>query len=221
MGAVTLITILPPGADVHICGSYLRVTAFGTVTGYDALKLNRQIDEGKLRRMKFLPFLSVPDDAAKPLFLVRADMQFDVDFTPRSLELIKQGARFTTTLEEGIEFPDSPHEIDLRIDLMYPVRETTRGAILLGIMEALTETVPDSSVVAMLDLLGFSHHLESQSLDEIQQRYLALTSRVMFAGLMSIGGFIFDNEGTSKLQNSLGLWTLGCLQTPWWCTQDR
>ena len=85
MGAVTLITILPPGADVHICGSLIRVKAFGKVTAYDALKLNRQVDIAKLPGMKFLPFLAVPNDAAKPLFLVRADMPFEGDFTPSRL----------------------------------------------------------------------------------------------------------------------------------------
>ena len=65
----------------------------------------------------------------------------------------------------------------------------------------------DNSVVAMLDLLGFSQIMESESLDEIERRYTrTLMSGLTFSGFASIGAFVFDDEG--NLDSGEDLWAV-------------
>ncbi len=65
----------------------------------------------------------------------------------------------------------------------------------------------DQSVVAMLDLLGFSRIMEEQSLDEIERRYTQhLMGAVTMAAFSSIGAFVFDDDG--NLDSSEDLWTV-------------
>jgi len=68
-------------------------------------------------------------------------------------------------------------------------------------------TSKDYSVVAVLDLLGFSQIMDEQSLDEIEKRYTkSLMSAVTLAGLSSIGAFVFDKDG--RLDAGEDLWTI-------------
>lgn len=65
----------------------------------------------------------------------------------------------------------------------------------------------DNSVIAMLDLLGFSHIIQNNSLDEIEQRYTqTLMSALTVSGFASIGAFVFDDNG--NLDAGEDLWAV-------------
>lgn len=138
MGDVVAISLLIPGADVSVSGRIVRVSMSTGVKCYDALEIEElPVDENS--KLRFAPLISVPPDAGRAVVLVRCDMPFEGDFTPRALRLVKQGAHYVTTLKQGVRLPGDDEETELQCDMAYVLRETSKGAVLLGVLSASVE----------------------------------------------------------------------------------
>jgi hypothetical protein len=200
MGAVTAICVVTPGSTVVFCDNLVRVTypngevAFHNVLG-DEIPSDRAPEE------RFRKFLVVPADVKMNTVLVRCEMKFEGSFTPKALEIVKRGiAPYRTTLAHGA---DDDSGMDFVIEMAYVLKENTDGALLLGALTGMKPALPDHTVVAVLDLLGFSHIIETLSLDEIEKRFATIMTAVHVAGFMSAGAFVLDADGSIDISEEL------------------
>jgi len=207
MGEVVAVSVLIPGAQVSMSGDVVRIEMAGRVRCFDAVKV-KEVASRSSQKERFRPLLSIPHDAKHAVILVQCSMRFEGDFTPRTLGLIRQGAHYSTNLERDPSLPDHFGQTELRCDMVRVLRESADGAILLGVLSTIMEDKKedsDSSVVAMVDLLGFSHIMATLSLDDVERRYAdTLMSGLNLAGLCSGGAFVLNEEGA--LDSGQDLW---------------
>lgn len=133
MGEVSAISLLIPGAEVSVSDHVVCVQMAGTCKCYDALEI-KELPGTAVKMRQFAPLVSVPSNAPHPVVLVRCDMQFVGDFTPRALRLLKQGAHYVITLQGGLPIPGKDEEAELRCDMAHVLKESSDGAVLLGVV---------------------------------------------------------------------------------------
>lgn len=135
MGAVTAISLLIPGAQVYVSENIVKINMAGGIKYFDALAIE-EVNYDTSQEHIFIPMLSVPEDAQRPVVLIQCDMQFEGDFTHRALKFIKQGAHYKTTLQGGLPIPGEEDETELICDFAYALDESETGAVLLGVLSA-------------------------------------------------------------------------------------
>lgn len=133
MGEVYAISYIIPGAVVSVSDHIVKIEIAGSSKWYDALDI-RELKETEIEGRLFTPLISVPDDAPRPVVLVRCEMQFEGDFTQRALRFVKQGAHYTTTIQGGLSIPGEDDEAELHCDMGYVLKEIPNGAVLLGVV---------------------------------------------------------------------------------------
>lgn len=134
MGDVTCISALIPGSEVTVSGRIVCVKMLGDEKYYDALTIE-EIPSKSIKNREFSPLVSVPSNAKRPVVLIKCDMCFEGDFTPRALGFVKQGAHYVTTMQSGLKL-SKDEEVDLICDMGYVLSESSNGAVLLGILSA-------------------------------------------------------------------------------------
>lgn len=205
MGTVYTLGVVVPGGKVAISSdrTLLCISQFDKDEYLNAIS-REAVDEPR-PKPKLEPFLEVPDTADRPCFMITGDMPFEGDFTKRTVSLIKKGATYSTTLFDDATIDLGDEVAILRCEFLVVLEETDAGALLLGVLHADTEDGPrEGRLVAMMDLLGFSHILETQDLDEIERKYESLIPPALAtAGLASSGALVFTDDGGIDLSDDL------------------
>lgn len=208
MGEVYILSVLVPESKVSISQDrkILRIEQLGETQFINPLQPKKKISVSNPTHFDTL--IEVPESADRACVLIKCDMAFEGNFTPKALDLIKKGAHYTTILAGDSQVNLSDITAEIQCDFGFVLSESSHGAILLGVLHAVPQQlVDDENVVAVLDILGFSNIMMTESIEEIESNYTQTLMGVLnFVGFTSVGGFILDESG--NLEVAEGLWTI-------------
>lgn len=192
---------LKPGmsADVSANNRFVRINGQDGVELFNLFPspgepMNAEI--GQQVGVEFSRLVEIPQDARKRVGIARADIKPDDEFSRDALMLIRKGIPYETNLVFENQGASRGSDIEVVITRVLQDRENVLSTIALLYIRDEEVIGEDENIVAVLDVLGFSETMSTESLDDIENKLVnGLIGALSFTQMYSGGLLLNDSQG--------------------------